>query len=293
MTVPTIPEARRLVSDVKQLGGTAPPALTQLLDLVESVKSTPAVPDPVGGLVDAAAAGKAGTAAELTKLVERAAKAELEAEYFKRLQAGIARDVSKRFAAELRGGAADQIIDSLRPAFDDVAGQIAAATSIIDISWSPEQLVAEGDPEQLTAYRLLPDLVARADRIVALVSSFGPRGSLAILDEPGHLVQLRGLRDEALWVTDIDPWRASEIIRARMADWRTSFLLRLPLRLNSVAEAAERLREFAEAEWQAVEDGRGESGRLTDNGYVPDPKRPNPFARTEPDVADVVELEKV
>jgi hypothetical protein len=108
-----------------------------------------------------------------------------------------------------------------------------------------------------------------------------PGGTFAVLEEPGHMVQLRGLRVEALWITDLDPGRASEIIRASVADWNTSFLLRLNLKLNSAAEAAERLREFAEAEWQAIENSRGERGSLTADGYKADAKRPNPFARPE------------
>jgi hypothetical protein len=281
-TIPTIAEARQLVFTVKQLGGAAPAALTNLIDLTESVKNVPVSQDPVGALVDAAVRGKASTAAELTKLVAEAARAEAESDYWRRLQSGIARDASKRFAAELQAGCADAIIDSLRPGFDDVAQQIADATAVVDYQWSTERLVDDGDLEQLSAYRLLPGLVARADRIVALVSIFGPRGSLAILPEPGHMVQLRGLRDEALFVTaDFDPWRASEIIRTRMADWRTSPWLRLPLVLNSVAVAAERLREFAFGEWQAIEDSRGVRGRMTDGGHVVDAKRPNPFAPTQ------------
>ena len=93
------------------------------------------------------------------------------------------------------------------------------------------------------------------------------------------------MRGEALWATaNLDVWRASEIIRARMADWKTSPWLRLPLKLNSVAEAAERLRVFAEAEWDAANAHRAGSGRLTANGFVPE-VRVNPFAKSEAEAA--------
>jgi hypothetical protein len=59
--IPTPAAARRFLFDVKALGGTPPPVLTNLVDLIESVNNTPAVPDPVGALVSAAVAGKAGT----------------------------------------------------------------------------------------------------------------------------------------------------------------------------------------------------------------------------------------
>src|SRR5258708_6757495 len=107
MSTISLPAAQRLLFELKSLGGTPPAVLTQLLDLVETVKTVPSVPDPAAGIVDAAVAGKASTAAELQKLVAAAAKAETEAAYFKRLQADIARDAAKRFAAELRSGAGD------------------------------------------------------------------------------------------------------------------------------------------------------------------------------------------
>jgi hypothetical protein len=293
-TIPTVAEAQRFTFTLKSLGGTPPAVLTQLLDLIETVKNAPAASDPVSGLVDAAVNGRAGTAAELAKLVEKAAKAESEAEYWRRLQTQIERDAMRRFAVELGGGAADLCVDSLRPAFTDFAEQIAAATAVVDYTWSTERLVADGDLEQLSAYRVLPDLVAKLDRIVALVSSLGPNGTFAVLDEPDHSVQLRGLRAEALWATaDLDPWRASEIIRARVSDWKSSPWLRLPLTLNSVAVAAERLRSFAEAEWAAIENSRGVRGTMTANGHVVDPPRINPFAAPSTSVEPELEPAEV
>jgi hypothetical protein len=273
--------AQRLIFELKQLGGTAPAPLNQLLDLIESVKTAPTPADPAAALVDAAIASKPQ---DLAKLVSTAARAENEAEYWRRLQVSVARTAMARFAQELRNGGADHFLDSLRPELDEVAEQIAAAKEVVDISWTPDQLVAEGTPEQLAAWQQLPALVARVDRIAALVVGFGRHGDFAVLEQPQHLVhnELIGLRDEALFLTDSDPWRASDLVNARRAAWQTSPWLRMSLRLNTVDEARERLRAQCEYAFDAMESRRGESGRLTDNGFVRDPKRANPFALPEP-----------
>src|SRR6185295_17630786 len=66
-TIPTVAEAQRFTFTLKSLGGTPPAVLTQLLDLVDTVKNAPAASDPLSGIVDAAVAGRVGTAAEIAK----------------------------------------------------------------------------------------------------------------------------------------------------------------------------------------------------------------------------------
>jgi hypothetical protein len=282
MSIPSIPEARRLRDDVVALGGSFPAALSNLLDLVDTVRNAPAVPNPVGDLIAAAVDGKANTPAEISKLITAGAKAEGEAQYFKRLQQDIERDSLKRFAIELRASG-DAILDGVRPKFVETAEAIAAATEIVDPSWSTERLVAEGDSDQLGAYRRLPELVAVVDKFAAFVAGFGRRGTFPLLDEPQHLVhtELVGLRDEALFLAAGDPWQASELVNARRADWRNSPWLRMSLRLNTVAEARERLRALCESAFDAMQLSRGVRGRVTDDGWKVDPKRLNPFAPTE------------
>ena len=242
------------------------------------MKTAPAAPSPAAALIDSALAGKASTAADLAKLVAAAAKAESEAEYWRRLQGAIARDAMKRFLVELRDGI-EAILSSLRPALQETAAHIAAAAAVVDIAWTAERSVAHGTPEQLAAWQQLPPPVSRVDRIAEFVGQFGRRGSLPLLDGPGDPgVELRGLKDEALFLTDGHPWRASDAIRARRADWRTSPWLWFSPMLNSLADARERLRVLAEAEFDAFEASRAERGRRTENGYVPDPKRRNPFS---------------
>jgi len=296
MSTISLQAAQRLVFETRSLGGTVPDVFTNILGLIETVKTAPPVPDPAAGLIDAAANGRAGTAAELQKLVAASAKAEAEAACWRRLQADVARDAAKRFGQELRNGGADHFLDSFRPGVVDLAKQLDDAKSVVDVNLTPEQLVASATPEQLAAYRLLPELLAKVDQIARLVAGFGPGGDFAAIDEPGSNVQLRGVRNEALFMTALDWGRASEVVIARMADWRTSPWLRLPLKLATVAEAKEKVRAVAEAEWEYAQGNYAAGGRLTADGFVPE-VRINPFAvreaseSTEPEAS--AELEKV
>jgi hypothetical protein len=154
---------------------------------------------------------------------------------------------------------------------------------VVDISWSLDRLVAEGGPDELAAWQQLPALIAKLDRFAALVASFGPGGDFALCDPPDGGVHnhMLGLRSEALWLTDGDVWQASDAFIARIADWRTSPFLRMNPTLNSVAEAKERYRAVCEDAFNAMHASRGETGRLTANGYVPDAKPKNPYTLSE------------
>jgi hypothetical protein len=280
MSIPHISEARRLADDTVAVGGVFPAVLTTLINLVDSVKALPPAPDPTALLIDDALAGKS---VDLSKLITTAAKAETEAEYAKRLHTMVERDAIRRFQVELSNSGGQLILDSITPAFDETAAAIAAATAVVDISWTPDQLVSTGTPEQLAAWQKLPALVARVDKFAALAAGFGRHGTFALIETPGHLVhnEIVGLRDEALLLTDSDPWRASDLVHARRADWRTSPWVRMPLRLNTIDEAKERLRVLCEAAFDAIELSRGVQGRMTDDGWRQDPRRPNPFALPE------------
>jgi hypothetical protein len=274
-----ITDARRLVDDATALGVVPPEQLTRLLELVSAVKGVPAVADPAAALVEAAAAGKAA-AQDLSRLVAAAAKAELEGEYLRRLQVSVAQHALRRFEQELRDGAADVLLDGLRPRLDEAANAIGDALTAIDPSWTADYIAKEATPDQTAAWRKMPGLIAKVDQIAALVANFGVHGNFAQLDQPtsGLHNYIRGLRDESLLLTSFDPWRASEVISARRADWRTSPWVRLPLQLNSLPEARERYRAVCEAAWAAAESQRAGRGTLSaDGGFVPE-RRINPFA---------------
>jgi hypothetical protein len=273
-------DARRLQDAVTELGGEFPAPLTGLLDLVGTIKTLPPAPDPTAVLIEDALAGRT---VELSKLIASAAKAENEAGYAQRLRTTVERDSMRRFVAEIRSGGADAILDSVRPKFEATAKRIAALRDIVDPSWSTDTLVAQCDPDQLGAYREYPSLVAVIDRFASLVAQLGRNGIFAVLEQPGHGAhnELVGLRDEALFLTDSDPFQASGVINARRADWRTSPWLRVSLRLNTIDAVRERLRALAESAFDAIEMSRGQRGSLTADGYKPDPKRSNPFALTE------------
>jgi hypothetical protein len=109
--------------------------------------------------------------------------------------------------------------------------------------------------------------------------NFGPLGDFALIEQPRDGTQnyLIAMRDEALFMTTFDPWRASEVITARMAAWKSSPWVRIPLRLNGIEEARKRYRAICESAWETAESHRAGSGTLTrDGGFVPD-KRSHPY----------------
>jgi hypothetical protein len=279
--------------------------VTALYALFDQAKSAPAPADPTRQIIDAAASGEVEADA-LRAMITESAQAQAGAEYFTRLQSNIALAAVRRVPAELCNGGADELIDSLRPNFDEAAAVIADALQEVDISWSPERLASEGTPKQLKAWRALPAALGVIEEIAQIVAQFGPRGTFKVMDAPGG-VDLFTLRDEALFTTTFDWVRASDVIKSRrtVLDWRTSPWLRLPLRLNTLDQAREQLRAYAEGAWDALESSRGERGRLTENGFVRDPRRRNPFALSdnaepaapepvaEEDDADILDLEKI
>ena len=70
-------------------------------------------------------------------------------------------------------------------------------------------------------------------------------------------------------------------VESQDPSWRSSPWLRMSLRLNTVAEARERLRAPCESAFDAMQLSRGVRGRVTDDGWKVDPKRVNPFAPTD------------
>jgi len=278
------PRPRHFIAEVTAVGGTVPEELTNPLKLVDQVRSTPEAPNPAAELVDAAVRGEVDTPEALAKLVSDAAKAELEAGYWKRLAASIAEQAMRRFGIELRDHGADSVLSSLNPQLEKLGQQIAELREVVDpVDWSPQRIIAEGSPEQLASWQKFPFVVAQADRILGIVAAFGPNGQLPIIEEPGVGAPLRGLRYEAMFLVDVDPWAASDRIRARVADWRTSPALTLPLRLGSLADARERLRVLAEADWAANNPTAGRGRLDPDVGFIQE-RRKNPYS-IEPAVA--------
>jgi len=92
-----------------------------------------------------------------------------------------------------------------------------------------------------------------------------------------NIIDHRGLVDEALMCTGAPLMRAGALFQRRTADLKTVPWLHLPARLNTIAEARERLRVWAEAEWNTLNNTPGR-GHFEGSEFVPE-IRENPFAK--------------
>ncbi|BBZ17080.1 hypothetical protein [Mycolicibacterium gadium] len=247
----SLPAARQLCEQVAAAGGVVPPVLTQLLDAVTLLAEHPAPRDPVKPIVAAAAAGEL-TDETLTELLAAAARDAAAADYRGSIRARVETAVLDRFHRALVAGAADEILDSLRESFTEAATQLTDALATVDTSVDPRQLADQGTAEELAAYRSIRPAVQRLDEIASLAALFGPRSiSWAVIDQP-DVIEMRGVVDEALMTTDSDLMQAGAAFRARRSDIRSSPWLRLTPRLNSISQAKERLRQFAETAWDEL-----------------------------------------
>ncbi|WP_333894510.1 hypothetical protein [Mycolicibacterium gadium] len=269
----SIPAAKQLVAAVENAGGTVPAALTNALDGLDLLNAHAAPSDPALSILSAAVDGTLD-AERLDQLCADAARDEAINTYRQQLRGRAEGLFLDRFHRTLCGGAADEILDSLRDQFTSAANTLAEATALVDMTVDPRQLADHGSPEELAAYRSVRPAVAKLDEISSIAALFGPRSiSWAVLDLPQG-VDDRGLVDEAVCCcTDGDLVQAGAVFRARTSavPW-----LRITPHLNSIAEAKERLRLWAEKAFDATVSNQGR-GRFEDGKFVPMPVA-NPYA---------------
>jgi hypothetical protein len=276
----TIASCRALVGDVEKAGGTVPDSLQNLMAGFDDISGQITQPrsDPVKQILDAYAAGKPEQAA---KLITAAAQIEHDAEYRTGLRQRAAVLFVERFHLQLCEGAADEILDSLRPQFDAAAQTLEAASTVVDINANPAHLAETGTAEQLEAWRSIRPAVAKLDAISMIASGFGPRsGTFGVLDQP-PLIDPIDLVDEALMCTDSDIVQAGKAFRARRAEINTCPWLRISPKLNTIAEAKERLRGWAEVEWNLLNPHNPNRGVIGEEGKIIPEIRRNPYAKAQ------------
>lgn len=272
----SLPAARQLVQSVRDVGGTVPESLTRILAASELLSVQPAATDPVKAILNAAAAGELDES-RLADLVADAAAASAVRDYRSQVAGRVEAGLLDRFYKALCAGAADEILDSLRPLFGEAAGKLTEATDLVDVSVDPAQLALHGDSEEIKAYRSIRPLVTVLDDISSIARRFGPRSvDFAVLDNPPN-VDDRGVLDEAVMCSaDPDLIQAGAVFRSRSADIRSCPWLRTAPRLHTIAEATERLRGWAEAAFDQTVSNRGR-GRFDNGVFVAEPI-PNPYA---------------
>jgi hypothetical protein len=279
----TITHCRSLAASVEKAGGTVPTVLQNLVGGFDDLAGQMEQPsDPARAILDAYAAGKPDRAAEL---IAAAAQIQHDADYRVGLRQRAEVLFRERFFKELCQGAADEILDSLRPQFDAAAEALAAATAVVDINVDPRQLAETGTPEQLDAWRAIRPAVAQLDTISVIARGFGPRSvDFGVLDQP-PLVDPLDLVDDAVMCTGSDVVQAGRAFRARRADIRTAPWLRITPKLNTISEAKERLRQWAEQEWTLLNPHDPSRGALGEDGHghVIAEVRRNPYANASAD----------
>jgi hypothetical protein len=259
-----IGDAKTLRANVEAAGGAMSASLLHLLAAHELLSVAPGATDHSAPIIAAAVAGDL-TAAKLNKLVGEAAVAEAAAQLRSNLARRASGDIVRQFGAELVGGAADEIVASLRPQFDDAAKRIEDALQIVRLDLDYARFVDEASPEALGAYQGLKSAVAVIDRVLAIAVQFGPRStSFPLIMHPtegGVYDDFVNVEDAALFVTPpgspIAGWTSrlrdhraavasQQSIKPRDLGLKFSPWLSGGLRLNTISEACELVRVFAE-----------------------------------------------
>jgi hypothetical protein len=192
-------------------------------------------------------------AKRLAALITEAAQRPLVANYTQELRARSERMFVEQFHRSLlKNGRADAILDSLHPSFDTAAEAIAAARDVIPTEAPGRKIFAHcttGRAGRLAGLGRTPerDRPHRPHR-----RPIRPAQRNFPLIEEYTLGDGFRLEDRAIWCADgLDLESDSRAFRQFDRGHRTSPWFRIPLRLNTVAEARERYRRWAEVRWDA------------------------------------------
>lgn len=281
-----LPAARDLLAAVATAGGAAPDELTAIVDAVDTLRGTRNPGDnPETALLKRITSGELRDPSSLDKAIRDAAIARVTDEF----RAGLAQrtelSAARQFGKALKAGAADEAIDSLRKPFDAAAAALAETIERIDSSIDPVQFLATCTEADRKMWNAIDKQVDTLQRIGAVVCAFGPNsGTWPMMDVPVTLSGAGGLHDAALMCCDpskYDVMAASAMFRQpgqathRHSPW---FRASPILRLNTIAEAAETLRQWCERAWEAQHGGTNNRQGFIDpdKGFVATPT-PNPY----------------
>jgi hypothetical protein len=262
-----------------------PPVLKNIVDgfdvLGDPIQA--GAPDPSNAIIAAAVDGKL-TPKTLDALLAKAAAESTTTEYRQQFRLKAERKFARRFHAALLDGAADEVLDGIRPHFETAAAELTAARDAVDLHATPDRLLnVTASPDEQAAWGRLPELVRRIGQLGAIAAVFGPHADLPVIDNlTNHdaILNLNWCDDRALMCTEGNIVTASNTFRAANPGWQTSPWLRITPKLATIAEAQETIRDLAESDFNAREAHRVGNGTLTANGFVSD-TRANPHKRIE------------
>ena len=143
-----------------------------------------------------------------------------------------------------------------------------------------EHILASGDSSLVECWQPLDGTSAHWNRIVAIARQFGPRARHFPMIEPYANATRTSSNDTAIWCAAGNLEQTAPR-SAGPARHRQSPLFAVPLRLNTLDEATERLRVWSCAQWEQQHRGRA-PGTSTSDGELHDtPRPPNPYAPCE------------
>jgi hypothetical protein len=155
------------------------------------------------------------------------------------------------FHTALQSGAADEILDSLRPSFDQAAEAIAKAKALgINAESTVEHVLATAEPGLVEAWQQLNSHLATINAIGGIAAQFGPRlGKFPLITEYANADNFR-LDDRAIVCTDGNLETVSAAFKRPDQGHRTSPWFKVPLKLHTVDSMRDRYRVWAAAEWE-------------------------------------------
>jgi hypothetical protein len=273
-------DCQRFAAAVSAAGGELPDKLRHLLSAYELLSSPAAAPQAEAPILDAALSGRLDRKT-LDKLAEPAALASLTDAYKKDLAVRSSFILLGEWHRQVKGGGADAVLDSLRPAFDEHAQAIERARTLINPESTAEQVIESGQPELVTAWQGLNGHISAIGRIALVARAFGPRlGDFPQIVEYANADNFR-LVDSAIMCadgasleTDSAPFNRPD------AGHRSSPWFTVPLRLHTIESAQARYNRWAADQWDAQHSGPrggwiGEDGRMHE-----DPMPENPYRAT-------------
>ncbi|MBW0286194.1 hypothetical protein ATN38_05800 [Rhodococcus sp. FH8] len=165
--VANINDVQRLRDTVQALGAELPQSLAKTAELASAIASRSEVsraPNLEGLLSDPDL-----TAAEIEGFISDVGTASAREYHSSRPREIAVHTLVQQFTEDLRGAGGDALMDTLRPKFEEAAGAFAEAGRRLDGGASAESILASGEPEQIEAWRALPQAQAKADSIRGLV----------------------------------------------------------------------------------------------------------------------------
>ena len=261
----SLTDCARLVTAVQEAGGHPPKSLTNILAGAHLLNAHSGASDPAKTIVDAALAGTL-TEKRLNDLIATAATAQMVNTYRGELRWRSERLFVDAFHEALRDGAANELLDGLRPSFDKASAQLAAARDIIPTEQPAEQFLRTANPAAIAAWQHLDGHLATIDTIGRIAAQFGCRTAQFPMIEEYALGDGFRLDDRAIVATDGPLESDSAVFRHPDQGHRTSPWFRLPLRLHSIDSARERYRQWAAPDGNACTPARRPPSSTTTAG---------------------------